>query len=86
MDEQFVRQLVRQAIARHVGAAAETPSQVAPLPGPSPAPPAVGVAAPPPGHASFARFHLVRAAGETECLIEPSVTCNHCGHCQCYGH
>jgi hypothetical protein len=50
---------------------------------PAPAMPgAAGFAA----HLAFARFPLVRAAGETECLIEPTVTCNHCGHCQCYGH
>lgn len=89
MDEQQVRQLVRQAIARHLGGA------------PTPATPTSLVAAMPPArpamashhapvdaaqHASFVRFHLVRPAGETECLIEPSVTCDHCGHCQCYGH
>ncbi len=80
MDEQQVRLLVRQAIARHMGA---------PLPASAPAPVA---AVPLPGSAvpatllSFAQFHLARPAGETECVIEPTVTCNHCGHCQCYGH
>lgn len=90
MDEQQVRQLVRQAIARHLGGA---PGLAAPAPSMAPMPP-VRHAAPPamPAsveaavHASLVRFHLVRPAGETECLIEPSVTCNHCGHCQCYGH
>lgn len=78
MDEQQVRLLVRQAIARHMG----TPPASAPV-----ARPAVSEAVPPaPAHLAFARFHLVRPAGETECLIEPTVTCNHCGHCQCYGH
>jgi len=78
MDEQQVRLLVRQAIARHMG-----------QPSPAAAPPvaAVAPAAVPEGASvSFVRFHLVRPAGETECLIEPTVTCNHCGHCQCYGH
>ncbi len=77
MDEQQVRLLVRQAIARHMG----VPTAPA-LPGPhaAPAPP------PPAATLSFARFHLIRPAGESECLIEPAVTCNHCGHCQCYGH
>lgn len=81
MDEQQVRLLVRQAIARHMG-------------GPPPDPTPASQPAPPPAHAapvpatllSFAQFHLVRPAGETECVIEPTVTCNHCGHCQCYGH
>jgi hypothetical protein len=85
MDEQQVRLLVRQAIARHMGAP----------PGPAPvtrsaavAPPQAAMPAPAvsSAHVAFARFQLVRPAGETECLIEPTVTCNHCGHCQCYGH
>lgn len=84
MDEQQVRQLVRQAIARHMGGA---PAAAAPRP---PAAPGVAMAGPAAattaGHISVAQFHLVRPAGETECLIEPSVTCNHCGHCLCYGH
>ena len=84
MDEQQVRLLVRQAIARHMGAP-QVPAPVtrsaavAPVPA-MPAPTASSA------HVAFARFPLVRAAGETECLIEPAVTCNHCGHCQCYGH
>lgn len=84
MDEQQIRLLVRQAIARHMG----TPEAPAPVArAAAVAPPAVMPApAGTPAHAAFARFHLVRPAGETECLIEPTVTCNHCGHCQCYGH
>jgi hypothetical protein len=90
MDEHQVRLLVRQAIARHMGGA--------PVPAPPPAPvrsaasPVAAAAAAEPRSAagasavSFAKFHLVRPAGETECVIEPTVTCNHCGHCLCYGH
>jgi hypothetical protein len=87
MDEAQVRQLVRQAIARHMGGPEASspvtrpvaPAAVAPSPVlPGPVASASGLA--------FARFQLVRPAGETECLIEPTVTCNHCGHCQCYGH
>ncbi len=88
MDEQQVRALVRQAIARHMGpgggAVGSTPSAA-----PSGSPPDVPTYAPPAdGGAgiSAARFHLVRAAGEVECLIEPAVACTHCGYCQCYGH
>lgn len=80
MDDDQVRLLVRQAIARHMGAP-QAPAAVdhAAAAAVTPAP-----ALPP--HVAFARFHLVRPAGESECLIEPSVACNHCGHCQCYGH
>ncbi len=81
MDEHQVRLLVRQAIARHMGAP-EAPA-VAPRPAAQNSAPALPVSA---AHVAFARFPLVRPAGETECLIEPTVTCNHCGHCQCYGH
>ena len=86
MDEQQVRALVRLAIARHMG--------------PHPTQPGVAPAAPLAQHPptaldgreaatasiTHARFALVRPAGEVECLIEPAVTCNHCGYCQCYGH
>jgi len=79
MDEQQLRALVRDAIARHLGPAP-------PSAGRTPAPAAALV----PGAAvepiAVARFHVARPAGEVECVIEPTVTCNHCGHCLCYGH
>jgi hypothetical protein len=37
-------------------------------------------------HPAAVQFVIVRPPGETDCIIEPSVTCNHCGYCQCYGH
>lgn len=86
MDEQQVRLLVRQAIARHMGAS-PAPVPVARPAAPEAVAPAFAIpASDASAHVAFARFHLVRPAGETECLIEPTVTCNHCGHCQCYGH
>lgn len=89
MDEQQVRALVRQAIARHLGPQPEPAAVRQPF-----APAAVVASVPPapavtivPTHAiSHARFALVRPAGEVDCVIEPAVTCNHCGYCQCYGH
>ena len=87
MDEQQVRALVRQAIAKHMGSGAG-PSSPMPAPVASPRPPALHAVAPdvPGADISQARFHLLRPAGEIECLIEPAVACNHCGYCQCYGH
>jgi hypothetical protein len=82
MDEQQVRQLVRQAIARHFD---EPGPATAATPG-LPLPPSVAAPAAPAARLSVAQFHLPRAAGDVECVIEPSVTCNHCGHCLCYGH
>ncbi|MGE3277445.1 MAG: hypothetical protein AB7O67_20195 [Vicinamibacterales bacterium] len=78
MTDEELRALVRGAVARHLGRAD------------APAPPAVpaGAMPTPPwrAHPSFGRFLLVRPEGETACLVEPGVTCNHCGYCQSYGH
>ena len=88
MDEQQVRALVRQAIARHMGAEGNA-ATAAWLPAPESRPPSVPQRAPAVLASDAivrARFHLERPASEVECLIEPAVTCNHCGFCQCYGH
>jgi hypothetical protein len=38
-------------------------------------------------HASHARLGLVSGGdADGQCLIEPSVRCNHCGYCQSLGH
>ncbi len=79
MDEQQLRALVREAIARHLGPQAAAPL-VPSVPAPASAAPAAGAAP-----IALARFHVARAPGEVECVIEPAVTCNHCGHCLCYG-
>jgi hypothetical protein len=75
MTEQELRALVREAVARHLGAAAD----------PSTASPRLTAAFPSiRQHSSHALFVL--PAGDGACLIEPTVTCNHCGYCQSYGH
>lgn len=89
MNEDELRALVRAAIQRHLGVAS-TESASAPsasareLPGelrrdfgrvPEPQVPI-----------SFGQYQLERAAGDTMCLIEPAVRCNHCGFCKCHGH
>jgi hypothetical protein len=73
MNEQELRALVREAIARH-GAGA---SHLAPRPAPA----FFHL------HASHGMFTLP-AGAETggPCLIEPAVMCNHCGYCKSYGH
>jgi hypothetical protein len=76
MDEQQIRALVRDAIARHLG----------PQAGPSRDTPVPAATAASAGLISHMQFQIIRPADETECIIEPSVACNHCGHCQCYGH
>jgi hypothetical protein len=73
MNEQEIRQLVRDAIAR----AGTTPSS------PSPAPSHPRTLALP-HHSSHVLFVLPESDGP--CLIEPAVSCNHCGYCKSYGH
>lgn len=68
--------LVREAIARQartspaVAGAASERRLPAAFPGNEPA------------HAQFA----VPSGPDGSCIIEPSVTCNHCGYCKSYGH
>ena len=70
--------MIRDSIARHVGAA------------PGPASGAFAgrcVLTSCHAHASHGRFALVRGADDDgACLIEPTVRCNHCGYCLSYGH
>lgn len=75
MTDDEIRDLVRGAIARHLGA-------------PSPSGPAPAAASAPvlPVPIAFSRYQLPRAADDVMCLIEPAVRCNHCGYCQCHGH
>jgi hypothetical protein len=72
MTDQELRQLVREAIARHAG-----PEVAA-----SPQPDHLHES-----HASHGRFQLLRSGdADGACLIEPAVLCNHCGYCLSYGH
>jgi hypothetical protein len=75
MTDEELRALVREAIARHLGGAeAASPPAAAPIP--------LWRA-----HPSFGKFLVLRGDEQGgPCLIEPSVSCNHCGFCQSYGH
>ncbi len=73
MNDDALRALVREAVARQLGA-----------PGPPPRP---GTAAPltllaDPSHY---RYSALPDSGGP-CLIEPTVPCNHCGYCQAHGY
>ncbi len=79
MTDQELRQLVRDAITRHLGG----PGVAA---GPALAP--IGATAHAEfyrEHPSYGRFPVVPGPDGT-CLIEPAVTCNQCGFCKSYGH
>lgn len=74
MNEQELRKLVRDAISRHGGVSTgeALPSQTGALLY---------------QHASHGMFPLPAGADtDGPCLIEPAVTCNHCGYCKSYGH
>jgi len=75
MTDDEIRQLVRSAIARHLGPA----SSALPVPA-TPAPPARAVPI------AFTRYPLPRASDDVMCIIEPAVRCTHCGYCECHGH
>jgi hypothetical protein len=76
MTDDDLRALVRDAIARHLGggAPAAAPAAAAPVP--------LWRA-----HPSFGTFLVPRGDEQGgPCLIEHSVSCNHCGYCQSFGH
>ena len=73
MTEQELRALVRDAIARQAGSAPS--GTLAPLHPRTLAPS---------HHVSHTL--LVVPGTDGPCIIEPAVTCNHCGYCKSYGH
>ena len=76
MNDLELRALVRDAVARLPRCRA---------PGSSPAPLALDarpIAGPHPSHA----IYLTVVNADDRCVIEPGVTCNHCGYCKSPGH
>jgi hypothetical protein len=72
MTDDEIRQLVRGAIARHLGGASSRVPSV----------PSAPVSAVP---ISFARYPIARSVDDVMCIIEPAARCNQCGFCQCHG-
>ena len=70
MNEDALRALIRESIARQMGAVAPAVPGVSPM---------TFV-----GHPSQYRYKLPESDGP--CLIEPGVGCNRCGYCQSHGH
>jgi hypothetical protein len=77
MNEELIRSLVRETIARHLGGA-DAPGAGAPNPD-GPLLPVSCV-----GHSSHYRYTLPESTGP--CVIEPGVSCTHCGYCESHGH
>ncbi|MEN3338182.1 MAG: hypothetical protein V7647_1858 [Acidobacteriota bacterium] len=71
MNEDALREMIRQAVARRLEAAPDTDRGGRPV-----AAAALDM--------SHARYALEGTDGP--CLIEPSVACNHCGYCESHGH
>jgi len=77
MNEQELRSIVREAIARHRADGSGTRAT------PVPAVPFTVIRQ----HASHALFAVPAGAdSDGPCVIEPTVACNHCGYCKSYGH
>jgi hypothetical protein len=76
VNDQELRALVRDAVARHMGGAPALPLHES-LP--------VKTAAPHGPHPSHGLYLTVINSGEA-CIIEPSVSCDHCGYCKSHGH
>jgi hypothetical protein len=84
VTEDQLRALIRASVARHL-AAPGVGLSAAGLPDGPPRPvlePAAGAMS---RHASHYQYVALINVGEA-CVIEPSVTCNHCGYCRSHGH
>ena len=72
MNEDALRAIVRETIARLESRP------------PEPGAPDPAAFAAPAAHPSRYQYDLTPTDGP--CLIEPAVTCNHCGYCLSHGH
>jgi nitroimidazol reductase NimA-like FMN-containing flavoprotein (pyridoxamine 5'-phosphate oxidase superfamily) len=70
MNDESLRAMIRETVARRLGDAGRGTPVAQPL--------AFAV------HPSHFRYTLPESGGT--CLIEPAVRCNHCGYCQSHGH
>jgi hypothetical protein len=78
MTDTELRELVREAIARHHQSGGSLSVRD---PGAPAEPRSFHM------HPSHGLLPMLRGAdGDGACLIEPAVHCNHCGYCLSYGH
>ena len=76
MNEQELREMVRESIARRPGSAQTATVR------PESTTHEGGWGS----HASHLRLPLVSGDEDGACVIEPAVRCNHCGYCLSLGH
>jgi hypothetical protein len=89
MNDQELRQIVRQALAKHGvthRGEARDQSRVPERAALSSQAQFVPESVPFGNHASHAMYMQLVNDNGGSCLIEPTVTCNHCGYCQSHGH
>ena len=79
MREQELRALVRDAVARHLGGRNDPPVAHAD----SGVTPVTSIEAR--DHASHG-VYITIVNPDNACVIEPSVSCNHCNYCRSHGH
>ena len=76
MNEDVLRAMIRESVARHLGGPG--------MSSPAPHVPTADRLLPFSAHTSHFRYTLPESGGP--CYIEPGVRCNHCGYCQSHGH
>jgi hypothetical protein len=79
MNDAELRALIRDAVARRLGHTRPGAARPVLPPARTAAPTSGG------GHPSQVIYLSLANAGEA-CLIEPGVTCNHCGYCKTHGY
>ena len=87
MTDAELRAIVRDAVGRHFagGSAGSLPPPELRTSKFELQTPAIARHAPSAPHASHAMYVTLVNVGDG-CLIEPAVTCNHCGYCKSHGH
>jgi len=87
MHDDELRALVREAVARHLGAGLGEPPLPLRAPDQSLGRDRSPNAAAWKTHQSHGRFvFLAPTEPDAPCVVEPQVRCHHCGFCQSYGH
>jgi hypothetical protein len=74
MNEHELRMMVREAVARHLGGPTD-----APIPQSAISQSKSSI------HASHALYGGLVTLSDA-CVIEPAVSCDHCGYCKSHGH
>lgn len=81
MNEQELRALVRDAVAKQLGRPADFPSRPVMPPMREPSPDKDFAR-----HISHAIYLIPAESDSGPCLIEPNVPCTHCNFCKSHGH